>query len=95
MQKTDWPSSKIQHDLKIDPEQFQSLKDGTKRHEVRDCSDRAFTIGDLLCLREFDRSTQEYTGQFAYFAVSNITSGGTYGLPSNICVMSVILSSVD
>lgn len=89
MKKSDCPGSKVQHDLKIDPEQLQSLKDGTKRHEVRDCSDRTFAVGDLLCLHEFDRKTQEYTGQSACFSVSNITSGGTYGLPANLCVMSV------
>lgn len=85
----DLPAPKTQHDLKVDPEQFLQLMNGTKRHEVRDTTDRSFEVGDQLFLHEFIRETQQYTGEIVCFSVSNITSGGTYGLPEKICVMSL------
>lgn len=83
------PAPRTRHELKLDPVQFAAVVDGTKRHEVRDTTDRTFAVGDLLVLREFDRAAQCYTGNTHLRVVSNITAGGSYGLPKNLCVMSI------
>lgn len=49
-----------QHELKILPEYFVVVANGTKTFEVRK-DDRLFEVGDILCLREFDG--QKYTGR--------------------------------
>lgn len=83
------------HHLKCHPGPFAALKRGDKRHEIR-VNDRAFTVGDILHLREWDPSPEGtnpiprgYTGDSLSATVTYITEGGTWGLPPNICVMSL------
>lgn len=42
-----------QHELKILPEYFVAVRDGIKKFEVRK-DDRAFEVGDILCLHEIN-----------------------------------------
>ena len=51
----------MEHELKVMPEYFRSIKDGTKTFELRN-NDRDFRIGDTLRLREWNHGV-EYTGQ--------------------------------
>ena len=48
------------HDLKILPKYFDDVESGKKPFEVR-FNDRNFEVGDILCLREYDRGG--YTGR--------------------------------
>lgn len=41
------------HDLKISPEYFDAVAQDVKPFEVRK-NDRPFSVGDVLCLREWD-----------------------------------------
>ncbi len=81
--------------LKCWPEPFTAVLAGLKRYEVRDTTDRTFTVGEILHLREyklFDPPTLpagEYTGREQLVKVTYITPGGSFGLPSNLCVMSI------
>ena len=47
---------------KIDPEYFDAIVSGKKKYELR-LGDFEISDGDILILREFDRSTQAYTGR--------------------------------
>lgn len=76
------------HNLKILPEHFKNVIEGTKRFEVRR-NDRNFKNGDGLCLEEYDLQTKQYTGQSKYFIVTNILYGGQYGIQEGFCVMSI------
>lgn len=89
------------HELKTWPEPFQAVLDERKHHEVRQL-DRAFAVGDVLWLREWDPNAWgadapesnrighgRYTGRQLYVTVTYITKGGMFGLPSTICVMSI------
>jgi hypothetical protein len=51
------------HELKTWPLYFAAVIDGRKRFEYRACTDRDFAVGQLLLLREWERSNQEYTGR--------------------------------
>lgn len=84
------------HALKTWPLAFQAIVDGRKHHEVRrdDCN---FQLGDELLLREWEDGRQAmnlfaasgYTGRELRVRVSHVTPGGSWGLPLDICVMSI------
>jgi len=76
------------HELKTWPEPFQAVWEGRKLHEIR-TNDRDFRERDVLNLREFDPSTQTYSGRQKLMRVTFITLGGSWGLPGRLCVMSV------
>jgi hypothetical protein len=77
-----------EHELKTWPEFFQAILDGTKRHEIR-VDDRGFAVGDVLVLREWDPHVDDYTNRKLRVLVTYKTGGGNWGLPSNVCVMSI------
>lgn len=83
------------HELKTWPEPFTAIIEGRKVHEVR-AFDRPFAVGDVLLLQEWnpDPTTDEaphgYTGRFVTADVTYLTPGGSWGLPSNLCVMSIV-----
>jgi hypothetical protein len=56
------PRSPLTHELKCDAPWFGLVFDGMKTFELRR-NDRDFRSGDLLCLREYDPMTAEYTGR--------------------------------
>ena len=76
------------HDLKTWPDQFEAIVRGTKHHEVRRV-DRPFRVGDQLRLREFKPSSRHYTGRETQRVVTYISQPGTFGLPDNLCVLSI------
>lgn len=77
------------HELKCDPEPFQAVYLGSKAFEVR-VNDRDYKVGDSLHLREYDRATGAYTGRWVSKRVTYLLPGGAYGLPDDICVMSLV-----
>lgn len=76
------------HELKSWPEQFEAVHYGSKRCEVR-VNDRNFQVGDGLHLREWDSKAERYTGRSLHRVVTHITHGGQFGLPPNLCVLSI------
>jgi hypothetical protein len=78
----------MQHNLKTWPKQFSAVFAGTKKHEVR-VNDRNFQEGDELMLQEWDPKTERYTGRHILATISYMTRGGQFGLPENLCVMSL------
>jgi len=76
------------HTLKAWPAAFRAVKNGTKTHEIR-VADRPYAVGDSLLLHEWDNVTGAYTGYLCLVEVTFITPGGEWGLPDNLCVMSI------
>ncbi len=83
------------HRLKTWPAPFAAILDGTKHHEIRH-DDRGFAVGDLLELVEYEPSPEPQfhfargeTGRRVLVRVTYVSAGGTWGLPSNLCVMSI------
>ena len=90
------------HDLKTWPEPFAAILDGTKTHEIR-VADRPFAVGDVLRLREWEPREWDanasaasglshhrgYTGRSIDVEVAYLSSGGSWGLPESMCVMSI------
>lgn len=76
------------HDLKCWPDPFAALRAGVKVHEVRK-NDRGFKVGDTLLLREYDPYAKSHTGRQINALVTYISEGGTFGLPPELCVMSL------
>lgn len=75
------------HKLKILPEYFQAVWDNKKRFELRK-DDRAYKVGDLLYLREFDG--EKYTGSELLVKVTHILRDcPEYGLENGYCIMSI------
>jgi len=74
----------MKHDLKIWPQYFYHVANGTNTFELRE-NDRGFQPGDLVVLREWDPATQTeddplgsyevpkgYTGNFVTFKVGYV-----------------------
>ncbi len=82
------------HHFKVHPENFEQIVLGLKHHEVRK-DDRAIRprAGDMIVLREWrpieGTDQGEYTGRELQKRVTNVTGPGTWGLPSDIYVMSI------
>jgi len=78
------------HELKTWPELFILSLSGMKMFEVRQ-NDRDFQAGDFLLLREWDPTTETYTGRSMSRRVLYILQGGKFGLPENMVVMQLAL----
>ena len=88
----------MEHDLKTWPFYFEAVLTGIKKHEIR-VDDRGFACGDVLHLREWDPyetyrgdrliQSPHYTGRELRVRVTYLTPGGEWGLPENVCVMSI------
>lgn len=84
------------HDLKTWPGPFIALWRGEKFHELRR-NDRGYVVGDVLVLREWDPALStngrvaddKYTARAICAQVTHITPGGSFGLPSELCIMSI------
>ena len=85
------------HDLKAWPEPFAAMLSGRKTYEIRR-DDRSFMVGDELRLREWDpspwsgtlSSARGYTGRELRGLIVHKSHGGTWGLPSDLCVLGVV-----
>lgn len=79
----------MKHELKTWPKFFAALQSGSKTFEVRR-ADRAFRVGDLLILREWDPSTKEYTKTTPLArTVTYVMHGPSFGVEDGFCVMAV------
>lgn len=82
------------HELKCWPEPFTAVLEGRKTHEIR-VADRPLAVGDVLHLREWVPSPPtndglaRYTGRECRVEVTHLTPVGAWGLPPNLCVMSI------
>lgn len=76
------------HILKIWPDEFQAADRGQKPWELR-VNDRNYQVGDNLLLREWDPSTNQFTGSEIEGRVTFLLQGGKFGLPETHCIMTV------
>lgn len=84
----------VRHDLKTWPESFSAVLGGYKKYEIR-ANDRDYRAGDELLLREWDPATGKYTGRYLRATVMYMTHGGNFGLPEDLCVMSLSVQYWD
>lgn len=77
---------KREHELKILPEYFEAIKNGTKTFEIRK-NDRGFAIGDILTLKEY--SGEKYTGREINKVIIYILTGRQYGLEKEYVVLGI------
>jgi hypothetical protein len=80
----------MNHELKIWPMYYLAMMHGNKTFEIRE-NDRDFKVGDQLTLREYEPKTKKYTGRVLARQVTYIFNGGSFGIPENMVVMSVIM----
>lgn len=78
------------HELKILPEYFAAVKDGSKTFEIRK-NDRDYMVGDYILLKEYDKNTG-YTGNEILVEITYmITSEQFDGLKDGYCVLGIEL----
>lgn len=78
------------HELKTDPKFYLEVSQGHKTFEVR-VNDRDFTMGDQVTLKEFDRTTQTFTGNELSFKIGYVLSlGDFFGNDNKYCVFSLV-----
>jgi hypothetical protein len=82
------------HELKTWPEPYAAILDDRKRFEIR-LNDRGFAVGDVLVLKEYEPGDLGRYGRLTdrelRCLVSYLVPGGAWGLPANLCVMSVVV----
>lgn len=83
----------MRHELKTWPEPFRAVRHKEKKYEIR-VNDRDYQVGDVLHLREWDPSLETYSGYGVKAVVTYMTRGGEWGLPANMCVMSIHVTTV-
>lgn len=79
----------VTHELKIWPQYFEAVVDGSKTFELRE-NDRDFQVGDILWLREYEPSSKKITGQSAMRRVTYMVEGPVFGLARGFVVMSIV-----
>lgn len=77
------------HELKIWPAPFHDMQRCVKTFEFRK-NDRDYKVGDHLRLREWDPEKKDYTGAILWRLVTYILPGGSFGLPEDYVIMSVV-----
>ncbi len=76
------------HVVKTWPHPFQAMKRGDKSHEVR-VDDRNYQPGDVLVPVEYDPEARTFSGDYIVRLITYKTSGGEWGIPQGLCVLSV------
>ena len=84
------------HELKCWPLYFEKILDGSKRFEIR-VADRDYKVGDQLHLKEYNVSTESYTGrnctvEVLYLVNSDEMRGMGIEVIQGIVVMSIQLA---
>ena len=83
------------HRLKCWPQFFDTILAGEKRHDLRRCTDRAFEVGQVLELQEFDPQSERFTGRVQLVEVTYITSAelpcalSKGALHPDFCILSI------
>lgn len=75
------------HALRIFPQYFKCVKNGTKTFEIRK-NDRDFHKGDILQLYEYDKAKGLYTGRVCAVTVLYVLKNCD-GLSKDYCIMSI------
>jgi hypothetical protein len=78
----------MKHELKTIQPWFDEVWDGEKTFEIR-VNDRGYKTLDTLLLREYDPETMTYGSRYIRAIVGTIIQG-QFGLPKDICVMSLL-----
>ena len=66
-----------EHKIKIDTKYFSDVAKRRKTFEVRK-NDRAYKVGDLLVINEYDREIEEYTGRYIDASITYILDDQEY-----------------
>ena len=88
----------MRHNLKILPEYYEAVLDGTKTFEMR-YNDRNFQVGDILRLREYQPMTDEYEARYTgrdievvityILPLFDVIDNIRYVLPESYVIMSI------
>lgn len=84
------------HELKTWPEFFQAILSGQKTFELRR-DDRGFKVGDELWLREWNPTTQEYSGRSTVCRITymldhrpNAGCAAQFGLSPGFAILGIV-----
>lgn len=76
------------HELKTCSKYFNEVFMGHKTFEIRN-NDRGFRKGDTLILKEWNPTTEQYTGREMARNATYILEGGLLGLEKGFVIMSI------
>ncbi len=85
----------VLHKVKSWPHLFEATLSGAKTHDMRRATDRDYQVGDVLCLQEFEPSTDSYTGRELNVRITYVTSSefpcalSGDGLLEGYCILSI------
>lgn len=64
---------KIDYKVKSWTKYFQEIKAGSKKHDMRDRTERDYKVGTILLLEEYDHFNGRYTGETLLVRITYIT----------------------
>jgi ParB family chromosome partitioning protein len=73
---------------------FKDVVSGIKTFEYRK-NDRDYKVNDILELCEWDPATNDFTDDRFYVVVTYIIKGGSFGIPEDYCIMSIVPEDED
>lgn len=74
------------HELKIWPQFFDDVVNKLKTYEVR-VNDRAFQVGDIITMREWDPDVKMYSGRSCQIRILHMTdSSHWYMIPNHLAI---------
>lgn len=82
----------VVHELKAVDPHFDEVAEGRKTFEYRR-DDRAYAVGDILHLRQYDALTDSYSGFEVRVRVTHLLRGPTWDVGNGYVIMSVARES--
>lgn len=82
----------MRHDIKILPEYFDKVIDGSKTFEIRE-NDRDYQVGDILFIHEYMMSHEHGNYETGGWILAEITYITNYNQKDNYIVMGIKVNS--
>lgn len=83
------------HILKVWPEFYEAIENGSKTFEIRSTKDRKFKVGELVVLKWFDPKTNICNGEEIKKRISYVLDNPDFGIKEGYAILGLQEGSND